>query len=71
MLFIFDLLCLILLYAHEKTCASFCSKLWLDYYITKVFIKTVLNLSYYASIMFNAFGDLLCRVAIMLKIMLA
>ena len=30
-------------YAHEKTCASFCIKLWHDYYITEVFIKTVLK----------------------------
>ena len=47
-------------YPHKETCASFCNKLWLDYYITKAFIKNVLNLSYYVSIMPNAFRDLLC-----------
>ena len=36
------------------------TKLWRDYHITKVAINTVLNLSYYASIMLNALRDLLC-----------
>ena len=44
-------------YAHEKTCASFCTKLWVHYYIAKDFMKIVLN---YASIMLDAFRDLLC-----------
>ena len=36
------------------------TKLWRDYHITKVAINTVLNLSYYASIMLNALRGLLC-----------
>ena len=29
--------------AQEKTCTLFCTKLWPDYYITQVFIKTTLK----------------------------
>ena len=47
--------------AHKRTCTSFCTKSWLDYYIIKVLIyKDLWNISYYASIMLNAFRDLLC-----------
>ena len=31
-------------YAQEKTCTSFYIKLWPDYCITKVFIRTVLKI---------------------------
>ena len=42
-------------YTQEKTCTSFCIKLWADYYITIFFIKLILfyNLSYYASSMLS------------------
>ena len=45
---------------RKLRCVSSCTKLQLEYYITKVFIKTVLKPSYDASIMHNAFRDQLC-----------
>ena len=51
-------------YAHEITCASFCTKLtWLHWLFVVIFYRCMdikLNLAYYASIMLNAIRDLLC-----------
>ena len=49
---IIDLLCS----DHETTCASFHAKFWLDYYITKVVIKTVLKS--FLLCLLNTFRDL-------------
>ena len=54
------LTCFAQYYALVKTHATFYTNMWLHYYIIEDFMKTVYNLAYYASIMLNAFCDLLC-----------